>query len=82
MVSRWKEEADRYAARREQRIKILAAIKDGYNTYAEIIAETRIPRSTVMKAVKRLLRDNSIKKNLVQKPNKRSELHFEITTKD
>ena len=82
MVLRWKEEAERYAERREQRLKILAAIGDGYDTYAEIIAETGIPRSTVMKVMNRLMRDNSVTKTLVNKPNKRSELQFEVSIKN
>ncbi len=82
MVVRWKEEFERYGNQRDQKQKILNAITGGYNTYSEIISETKIPRSTVMKIVERLLRDNTLQKTLIKKSNSRNELHFELTRKN
>lgn len=82
MVLRWKEEADLYAARRENRQKVLAAIEDGYDTLAEIIAETGIKKMTCYKVLRRLAAENSIQKTKVQNSNNRLELRFELTTKE
>lgn len=81
MVLRWKEEAESYSKRREQRLKVLKAIEDGYDTLTEIQAETSIPRSTCYKTLRRLLQDNSITKTWTKKPGSRDELRFEIIAK-
>lgn len=81
MVTRWKDEFERYGTRREQRQKVLDAIHDGYDTMIEIQAETGIPRATCYKILRRLVEDNSITKTLTQNSNNRSEMRFEITTK-
>ena len=82
MVLRWKEEAERYGTRREQRLKVLAAIRDGYDTLAEIQVGTRIPRSTCYKILCRLLQDNSISKTLVKSSSGYPEHRYEITIKN
>lgn len=81
MVTRWKEEFERYGTRREQRLKILAAIGEGYDTLVEIQTETGIPRATCYKILRRLEADNSITKTRIYNSNNRSELRFEITAK-
>ena len=81
MVSRWKDEFDRYRIRREQRQKVLSAIKNGYDSMIEIQTETGIPRATCYKILRRLEQDNSITKTLTNNSNNRSELRFEVTTK-
>ena len=80
MVSRWKEEFERYGLRREQKQKILVAISEGYDTLVEIQNETGIPRTTCYKILRRLVQDNSITKPFVNNSNSRNELRFEVTT--
>lgn len=78
MVVRWKEEIETYGTRRENRQKVLDSIKNGYDTLSEITAETGIPRSTVYKILKRLVRDSSVTRATVRKPKNRTEVRFEF----
>lgn len=80
MVLRWKDEVTRYGTRREQRQKILDAIREGYDTLIEIQAETRIPRSTCYKILRRLEQENLITKTLTRLSRRRDEFRFEINT--
>lgn len=80
MVSRWREEITIYGARYENREKVLSAIKEGYDTLIEIVSETKIPRATCYKIIRRLLSENLITKTAVLNENKRLESRFELVS--
>lgn len=80
MVSRWKEEIEQYGARRECRRKILTAIEEGYDTHAEIVAETGIARTTCYKVLRRLVNENSVTKISFRNAKNRQEVRYEIST--
>ena len=62
MVNRWAEESRHYAQKRENRLKVLTAIRDGYDTTAQIVQTTGIPLSTAYKILQRLEREEAILK--------------------
>ena len=62
MVNRWAIESRHYAQKRENRLKVLTAIRDGYDTTLQIVKKTRIPLSTAYKILQRLEREESILK--------------------
>jgi hypothetical protein len=86
MVSRWQEEAAFFAKQRETRLKILAAVRDGYDTITEISSETRIPRSTCYKLLRKLVSEDALLKTRVECPpdnfgGKHFEFKFELNIK-
>jgi predicted transcriptional regulator len=81
MVLRWKDEAELYDKRRQTRQKVLEAIGEGYDTLAEITSETRLPRATCYKILRRLTGENLISKTTIQNSNKRTEFRFELVSK-
>lgn len=87
MVVRWKEEIDLYGERRKNREAVLAAISEDYDTMSEIISQTKIPRSTCYKILKRLLREGGINKTKVIRSGKNCsggiyEFRYSIAPKD
>lgn len=79
MVNRWQAEARTYTNRRENRLKILAAIRDGYDTLSEIKSHTQIPHSTCYKIIRRLCEEDSIVKTRAQvKSSNSAGSHFEF----
>lgn len=62
MVARWLNESNKYAASREIRLKVLAAVRDGFDTTNQIMEETGIPLSTLYKILQRLELEGSIEK--------------------
>ncbi len=80
MVLRWKEEIETFGVRRLNRQKILTAIKDGADTLEEITSETRIPRATAYKILKKLTAEGVISKTKVRSPNNRIEFRFHFNS--
>ncbi len=81
MVNRWREEAAFFAKQRETRLKVLAAVRDGYDTLAEVTAQTRIPRSTCYKLLRRLVIEEALIKTRVICAGNYFEFRFELNIK-
>ena len=78
MLARWRREYDSFNARRARRQTILVAVRDGYDTLAEIVAHTGIPTATARRIVLELMAKKRIVCLKTKNANNRIELRYEI----
>lgn len=78
MIARWKKEFESHNLRHGRPQQILTAIGDGYDTLAEIVAETGIPQTTVLRHIETMIEKKRIRDVRKKNLNHRTERRFEI----
>ncbi len=81
MFSRWKREYENYRQKDLRKKLILDAVRNGYDTFAEIAAATNIPETTVRRIAARLVRSKKLLSYQVKgqsRKNGNKEYRFEL----
>lgn len=82
MFSRWQAEYENMTSKTVRRQKILDAVRDGYDSFAEISNATGIPEPTVRKLIPRLVSSGSLISRKIKPPKQKPEYRFELAEAD